>query len=59
LKEATNGGEGIYVKHPNGMKLFTDMSIISYSFIALYFQLRYEKEKKAVKVQGQEGYEIN
>jgi hypothetical protein len=30
------------VEHPNGMKLFPDMSIISYSFVALYFQLRYE-----------------
>jgi len=42
LEEATNGREERYVEHTNGMKLFLDMPITSYSFVGLYFQLRYE-----------------
>jgi hypothetical protein len=29
------------VAHPNGMKFFIDMSFLSYSFVALHFQLSY------------------
>jgi len=42
LEEATNGREERYVEHPNGMKLFLDMPITSYSFVGLYFQFYVE-----------------